>query len=302
MPNNFDDLMGWLDKPKEVHGVMQALPMPIFGDVYGAFKGSGAGKKMLLHECIIKLLGSFPVRLQTIGDCVSMGAACAVDILKATEIIINGDYEEWVGSTSTEDIYGGSRVLIGNGQLGYGDGSVGAWAAQYVNIYGTLIRKKYGNIDLSVYDGQRARSWGNPNAGTPRDLLPFAKEHIVRTVSQVRNYEEARDSIFNGYPVTVASNQGFSSVRDRDGFASPQGSWGHQMCFVAMDDEYNRKGLLCQNSWGTTWISGPKRNNQPDGSFWVDADVVNRMLAANDSWAFSNFDGFKPQTINLRIM
>lgn len=300
--NNFDHLQGWVDKPKSVSAVMAELPIPVFGDVHGVLKDTGRGKIVLLYQCVERVAGKFNVRLQTIGDCVSMGAACAVDVLKATEIVIKGEFEEWVGETSTEDIYGGSRVLIGNGQLGYGDGSVGAWAGQYVSRYGTLIRKAYGKIDLSVYDGERARQWGNPGNGTPRDLLSFAKEHLVKTISQVRTYEEARDAITNGYPVTVASNQGFTTYRDKDGFALASGNWGHQMCFTACDDAFRRPGLLCQNSWGTNWISGPTRNDQPLGSFWVDADTVNRMLSQNDSWAYSNFDGFQPQKINLRIV
>jgi hypothetical protein len=299
MPNNFDHLQGWCDRPADVNAIMAVLPMPVFGEVYGELKNSGRGKIVLLYQCVEKVAGSFHVRLQTIGDCVSMGAACAVDTLKATEIVIKGDLEEWIGDTATEDIYGGSRIQIGNGQLGYGDGSVGAWAAQYVSTYGTLVRKNYGSVDLTTYDGERARRWGNPGAGCPRDLLVFAKEHLVKTVSQVRNYEEARDAIANGYPITVASNQGFTKVRDNDGFARPEGNWGHQMCFTAVDDSFKRPGLLCQNSWGTTWISGPKRNGQPDGSFWVDADTVNRMLGQNDSWAYSNFDGFQLQELSL---
>jgi hypothetical protein len=280
---------------------MMSLPMPIFSDVYQPLKDSGKGKVALLYDFVVKLTKEFPVSHQTIGDCVSHGAACAINVLKATEIVLKKDIEDWVAQTSTEDIYAGSRILIGNGRLGSGDGSVGAWAAQYVNIYGTLIRKKYGSIDLSVYDGARAKEWGNPGNGTPRDLLVFSKEHLVKTVSQVRTYEEARDAIANGYPVTVASNQGFTTTRDNDGFALASGNWGHQMCFTACDDSFRRPGLLCQNSWGTNWISGPTRHNQPLGSFWVDASTVNRMLAQNDSWAFSNFDGFKPQKINLRI-
>jgi hypothetical protein len=56
------------------------------------------------------------------------------------------------------------------------------------------------------------------------------------------------------------------------------------------------------NSWGPNWVSGPKRHNQPDGSFWCDADTLERyILSANDSWAYSNFNGFPPQKLNLYL-
>jgi len=106
----------------------------------------------------------------------------------------------------------------------------------------------------------------------------------------------------NGYSVTIASNQGFSSRRDSEGFARPEGSWAHQMAILGVDDEYKRSGALVQNSWGV-WNSGPKRHDQPDGSFWVDAEELERrVLKTGDCWAYSGYEGFKPQKLNTRII
>lgn len=238
----------------------------------------------------------------TISNCVSMGAAYAVDIIKAVDIFLKKEFEEWISETATEDIYAGSRVQIGKGQIGSGDGSLGAWAAKYVNTFGALTRKKYGNIDLTTYDGNRAKDWGMPSKGVPSELIPIAKEHSVVTVSQVKTYEQVRDLIVNGYGVTIASMQGFASRRDQEGFAKPEGEWAHQMSIIAVDDEYKRPGVLVQNSWGPSWISGPKRHDQPEGSFWVDADEIEkRILSTGDCWAFSGYNGFKPQKLNTRI-
>ena len=75
------------------------------------------------------------------------------------------------------------------------------------------------------------------------------------------------------------------------------------MSILGVDDEYKRPGVLVQNSWGRNWISGPKRNNQPDGSFWVDAEEIERrILSQGDSWAFSGYEGFKPRKLNTRII
>lgn len=236
-----------------------------------------------------------------ISNCVSQGAAYAVDAVKAVDIYIKKDFEEWVAETATEDIYAGSRVQIGGGRI-RGDGSVGAWAAKYVNKYGALPRKKYGNVDLSKYSGNKARDWGRGSKGVPSSLLKVAKEHPIQVVSRVDTYEQCRDLIANGYAVTIASMQGFSSTRDKEGFAKPQGSWAHQMSILGVDDAYKRPGVLVQNSWGA-WNGGPKRNNQPTGSFWVDADVIERkVFKQNDSWAYSSYVGFQPQKINTRII
>ena len=245
--------------------------------------------------------GNFPKRKQTIGDCVAHGAAYAVDAVKSVDIVLKKEFEEWVDETATEDIYAGSRVQIGGGRI-RGDGSIGAWAARYVNEYGALPRGKYGNVDLTTYSGSKARSWGKGSAGVPKSLIPTAKKHPIQTVSKVTTYEEVRDLIANGYAVTIASMQGFSSKRDSEGFAKPQGSWAHQMSILAVDDEYKRPGVLVQNSWGT-WNSGPKRHDQPNGSFWVDAEEIERrILKKGDSWAFSGYEGFKPRELNTRII
>lgn len=245
--SDFSHLCGWVDSPKDVEQSMSSLPFPVFSDVHGAIKGDGKGKKMLLHKVVESVAGYFPNRLQTVGDCISQALAYAVDVAKCVDIYLKKDLEEWVSETATEDIYSGSRNIIGKGRLGNGDGSLGIWAAKYVNEYGALARKKYGDIDLSKYDGNRARTWGRSGFSMPSSILEEAKKHPILTVSQVRSWEEVRDLIYNGYAVTIASNQGFSSVRDKDGFAKPQGNWAHAMCLVAMDDEYKRPAALCQN-------------------------------------------------------
>lgn len=114
-------------------------------------------------------------------------------------------------------------------------------------------------------------------------------------------WEEARDAIYNGYSLSIASNAGFSSTRDKDGFARPSGSWAHQMAVVAMKDD-KRPGVLIQNSWGPNWINGPKGEYEdiPMGSFWCDAEVLERnILSAHDSFAHSSFDGYPQQDLNL---
>ena len=174
MSNDLSHLGGWIDDPKGVEESMSKLPIPVFSSVWSATKESGKGKKMLLYDIVRKVVGNFPNRLQKIGDCVSMASAGATDIAKCVDIFIKGDFEQWVNETSTEDIYSGSRNLIGGGRL-TADGSLGSWAAEYVNQYGGLPRGKYGNIDTTKYDGDRARSWGRSGSRFPKNSLIFQK-------------------------------------------------------------------------------------------------------------------------------
>jgi len=161
---------------------------------------------------------------QTIGDCVSHGWAQGVEILAAVEIDKRGEREQWKGRIATEAIYGSARVEIGGGRLS-SDGCMGSWAAKAVKEMGVVARGKYGNVDLRNYSGKKAREWGRRGRGVPDSLEPTMREHLVRSVSLITSYEDARDSIVNGYPLPVCSGRGFRSTRDSQGFASPSGSW-----------------------------------------------------------------------------
>jgi hypothetical protein len=159
-----------------------------------------------------------------------------------------------------------------------------------------LFRQPYPDLgfDLTTYSSARAKDWGNFGCGGAKDAGKadaVAKQHPIKRVALVRNFQEAAAAIAAGYPVPVCSGQGFSSKRDSEGFARASGSWSHCMCFIGV--RHDRPGLLCLNSWGPDWISGPKwPSDQPDGSFWVAKDTAERMLAGQDSFAVSAYEGF----------
>lgn len=292
------ELFGRIENIEETDKILQEIPMPYLGLVGNAIKGTGAGKIQLLYKYVeaVTSNGQYPVREQAIGDCVSHGTAGGVDCITACEIAM-GENEQWMGESCTEFIYGVSRVFIGNGSLGKrNDGSIGAWAVKGLTQYGTLLKKKYDNTDLSVYSGSRAKQYGAD--GPPKELLKYAKEHPVKTYSQVRTVEECRDSIVNLFPVIICSNQGFTTTRDKNGFSRASGTWGHCMLVHGVDDNSNQKGFCIQNSWGKNWISGPKKLEQPDGSFWCSYETMSKILAQNDSWSISNFVGYPRQDLD----
>ncbi|RCS43961.1 hypothetical protein DTL42_18415 [Bremerella cremea] len=248
-----------------------------------------------LYDAHLKKYGvPWQVGRQGIGDCVSFGFAHGADIHLAVMWSL-GDSADWK-PTATESIYGGSRVEArGVSRGGWSDGSYGSAAAKWLREYGLVFRQPYETVDLSRYSAQRAKDWGNYGNGGQDDngrLDAEARKHPVRTVALVRNFAEASAAIHSGYPVPVCSMVGFRMQRDADGFAQPQGTWPHCMCFIAARHG-KRPGLLCLNSWGPNWITGPKYpSDMPDGSFWVDQRTVDRMLAQNDSFAVSGYDGF----------
>ena len=115
--SDLSDLCGWIDDPQEVEQAMESLPFPVFSDIHSQIKkDSGKNKKVLLYDIIEKVSGSFPIRKQTIGDCVAHGAAYAVDAIKCVDIFIkfelfnNKDFDSLL---STASIGLAKRQMIG---------------------------------------------------------------------------------------------------------------------------------------------------------------------------------------------
>jgi hypothetical protein len=225
-------------------------------------------------------------------NCVSHATRNAVDITRSCEII-DGEREDFVARGATEGIYG-SR---GHG----GEGMTCSGAAKFVNqTGGILLRQKYGDYDLSQYSAVGGR-WGR--SGVPKELVQYAQKHQVKTISLINTIDQARDAIANGYSISVCSNSGFSSRRDKYGIAVRSGSWGHAMAWIGMDDTHevhNETLFLVQNSWGV-WNNGEKRLDQPEGSFWIRERDAAEMLGQNGSWVFSDVNGFPPRKVTWTL-
>lgn len=294
---------GYRPDPAGTRAFLATLAKPTLAQAAPALLAVRADDKpVLLYRALYKAYRAkygreWRVRAQGIGDCVSWGWAHGADIHLAVMWEL-GDSAEW-HEAATEAIYGGSRVEA-NGRTfaGWSDGSYGGGAARWVKNWGIVFRQAYPElgVDLTTYSASRAKEWGAYGCGGRQDggrLDAEARKHPIRNVTLVRNFREAAAAIASGYPVPVCSGQGFSSRRDAAGFSAPRGSWSHCMCFIGVRYDGGRPGLLCLNSWGPSWIGGPKwPEDQPDGSFWVDARVVDSMLSGGDSFAVSGYEGF----------
>ena len=261
--------------------------------------GSGEGKTVLLHQAYEKATGK-PLRdyLQMIGDCVSQGWGKGGDVRIAVESLDPDQQERHPGcEPATEWIYGASRMIQGRGQLRNDDGSIGAWAAAAVKENGLLFRKKYDFADLRKYSGKRAKDWGY--RGFPYEYEKTADLHPVTDTALVQSWEEYRDAIANGYPVVICSDQGFDSKRDSQGVARARGQWMHCMVSHGMIDERKRPRGLIDNSWGPDWIDGPRPFDIPRGSFFAEAEVIDKMLRQGDSYAISGVSGFEKTKVDL---
>jgi hypothetical protein len=269
---------------------------PLFGAAAYNLQDSGKGKLVLLHELVKSYDKNFgETESQDTGDCTSHGTRNAGDLTRASEIAA-GDRESFLVRGATEPIYG-ARGHSGQGM------SVVRAANFITNGAGFLIRENYEDlgIDLSKYNARIGMNWGS--RGVPDAVVQEAKKNSFETASLVATTEEARDAIANGYALTVGSNYGYSSRRDKYGVAKRSKSWNHCMCWAAVDDTKQRLNetlFLVINSWGK-WNGGPKVLGQPEGSFWIRESDAAGMLRQNQSYAISNFDGFPPRDIDISM-
>lgn len=284
---------GWVEDSEAVVAVAQEQPFPFFSQTPAASTAPPA--EVFLWKAREKLTGKpWPSRNQgKVGSCVSFGTVAAVEATMCSEIM-NGENEE-VRDLCQEIVYAGSRVEIGNKRLS-GDGSIGAWAADFVRKYGVLDRAIYGSYDLRTYDETRCREWGK--SGVPDDLEVNVKKYPVKTITMIRSWDDAKKALALGYGISVSSSQGFQMVRDSEGFAKASGQWMHCMALLGYQTGRREGGWIC-NSWGPDAHTGPVgAGNPPTCGFWADASVIEKMLKAEDSWAFSALEGFPVRRIN----
>lgn len=234
---------------------------------------------------------SFIANGYAVHNCVSFGAASAIDHLACWEIARLKQPERFRKAFQPY-IYGTSRVQIGGGRLGNSDGSLGSWGAQAMLQYGILPSDAQG---VPTYSGNVAKTWGR--SGPPKEMLDFAKPFVIKSAAEIGSYEAARDALTNGYALTYASNRGHAMDLQLDqatgkGWHHGNDTWPHQRCVIAVDDDPKRPGVFVLNSWGAQ--AHVPNNDGPTGGGWFDAEEFDRDLHKSgvECFALSLFDGF----------
>lgn len=288
---------GWEKNDEEVKAIADTLPFRVFGDTPAGQKLGELPDHVYLWKVYEKLpIRGPPIKNQLdVGSCVSFGTNGAVLDSMAVDIVLNKRPYE-LKDVAEEVTYGGSRVQIGGGRI-RGDGSTGAWGAQFVKQYGLAPRESIktasGKVyDLSTYDTTRCRQWGN--AGVPSDLLPIVREHPVQEITQITSWADAKKALAQGYGISVCSSIGFNMRRDARGICQPGPRWDHCMRFDGYHVEAGKEYAHIENSWGANAHTGPLGwGDPPPSGFWVDAAVADRMIkTGGDTWAFSSVKGF----------
>ena len=265
-------------------------------------------KEIILVPYLMKAFPNWMAGTQALGDCCSFMCSHGLDILAGVQAFgqdLNQPCDEEVyHQVCSEAMYGFMRIeALGKTRDNSGDGAYGAAAAKAVMQCGTLHRKKYDigkGYDFTTYSGIRAKSFGS--TGVPDDLEPLAREHPVKTTTMVTDFETAAKFIMNGYPIQNShfSNPTLQGSRDKDGYARPKG-FAHAMNYIGVRWGDKPALLKTNTGWADT-TSGPMYpDNLPSSllgcCWWEEADRVDYVLSGQDSFAYSNYQGFKKQNL-----
>jgi hypothetical protein len=297
-----DHAFGYDPDPAGAEAFVATLPHPTLATAAPGFRADDR-REVMLYPALLQCLPGWRRGSQgNVGSCVGWGASLAVDLVAACDVVYRNEPEVMTARTIEASLYGFSRVeargqSVNNG----GDGSTGFHAAKAIRDFGSLhYGIDYAGMVITESGKQdRDRDWGRN--GVPDKLESYAKLRRCSETTLATTFEEAAAAIQNGYPVVVCSGQGFSMSRDEDGFCKPGGVWWHCMCFAGVRWG-KRPGLLCLNSWGDSNTVG---KHYPETmpvvvrncSFWIDADVVTKMLSGRDSYVYAGYSGFQPTNL-----
>lgn len=265
-----------------------------------------------------------------LGSCVAHGSGRAFQDTLLAKIAL-GNAEQWPGfEICREAIYGGSRVEVGGGRLGIdrggpndpNQGSIGAWAADFLTKWGGgLLYKQYPEIDLSDgYKVSRCREWGNK--GVPDILEKYSKEHPIKEATLVTSLAGLTAAIRSLKFVSICGIKGRTMKRRPGGWCPVEGKWAHCQairgrCLVggssspfggdgAFPYTGNVEAFEQGNSWGdylgsennTVQLASGKTYTLPPGHYLSHPQEIESELRQEDTFAFAGAKGWVAEKIS----
>lgn len=267
------------------------------------------GKKMFLfwitQQAFPGLKSCIPNYLeQRIGDCVSFSGKYTTGLTSIVEIFMKGEREKWRDIFSCY-YYGTSRCWSGNWEGSYEDGSLGSWLADCVLRFGALFADEEG---VPQYSSDVAKEWGANKGKVLEKWKSKAINYPVKTVAQIKNWDELCAAINNGYAVSTSSGVGYDMGASSDGFHRQTTSWSHAMTIVGTDETYKNGDepyALILNSWGLDAHGILKDfetgDELPGGMLRVRRNDIEKHIRAGETYAFSNFSGFPEQKLDKSL-
>lgn len=282
--------------------------MPKFS-IRGRF--TAAERRYPLWQAGKLLLGKFlPYNFQQTGSCVGAGGDNAHKTLSAVEIKLGNQLEEfkvvWWPYT-----YGLSRMY--SGMRGRGEGSTGSGWAKAITTDGCFEHDPAGEPDLpdfkdvngwQVIPASVETTWSAGEA-IPKNWRALGLQHKVRTAAPMSNADQCAEALMNGYPLTQASNFGFSPMAPKPQGDPPvriatwNGSWSHQ---TYLDEVWDHPTLGLIFRWGNNWganAHGSPTGEEPPGGAYIKKATLDQICKSGEVFALSAYDGYPARELNF---
>lgn len=211
----------------------------------------------------LELFGKFlPHDRQQYGTCVARGTYRALQTAYY-RALVSGKIAGSPVQLCYEQIYGGSRVQIGQGRL-RGAGSYGVWAAMFTHKYGVFPRGVYGSLDLSASREDVAVDWGD--RGVPPSVLSDTRSRKGVSCYEATTLEQMCDALAAECVAACCAGVIWGTQRDQNGCCRIGGEGGHCTEFVDFVVDYKSRLISIQQQSWTVEITGPDRIKLLDGS------------------------------------
>lgn len=313
---DYQNKLGWIseehmdDAQKSFHH--QALAaMPAFSVVP---KGTPErGTKIMLtdlwkHPRTITALGKpFLGFGQDSGSCVGVGGGNGAQTKNLVNSILLDEPEKIVLFAWYYN-YGLSRLR--GGMRGRGEGSFGSAFAKSLELDGS-IDARHSGLDTLLPDGDDSRGmiyigkdrelqWSD-GAFPSAEIKQAAKPQPFKT-SPLRSFEQVRDSIIAGRPVTRAGmplvNPGTATVRNGVLLGKHNGRGAHQESWLNYWNHPELGELVWeQNQWGPN-AYGADPAGGPRGGCWITAEDCDRFCKSQyaEVYSLDSYDGYEDLT------
>jgi len=253
-------------------------------------------KDTVLWPALFRRWPDWEPGLQGTGDCVSWAVKHRLDVLLALLSLDPKHRLNVPARICQEAIYGFARVeRYGRPDFG-GPGTYGAAAAEAIQRFGVLLRRRYEGFDLTKYSGRRAVEWGR--TGVPDELEPIAAQHKAADRVAVTDCETAAALVQAGYPVDYCGFTRWGTQRDQEGFARRFARGAHAMAITGV--RYGRRpGFWVANTGHGRHVTGPTGPIPVPAAYaacgsWIDWEYCEPIFRAGDCFATSFVAGFPP--------
>lgn len=275
----------WSDSQTEFHGRWKTLKARGITSVilWPAYEKI-SGKKIRPHK-------------QLRGTCVARGFEMAARmsycnaLFQRTRLGKNADL-------SYEILYAGSRNYPGKGSIRNGDGSVGAWAAEWLSLYGLCERGVYGSVDVSKDNEMLAVSLARSGVKLPKEVLDACKEHTWAT-NRCQNTDEIADSIASDFGVARCWDTLFGN-RNSKGISRPADTGAHCQAVIGVAVSPSGEDIFIEiQSWGENIPSGPNKLETAGGMIELPAACYG-VMASDYRQAMSRSRWWEAHAVSIR--